>query len=275
MPKIKGVGNGKHSGTKREHFGTILKVHTGICGRLLTRGFVHPEYIYIDLNAGTGMQGEEEGSALSFLNIVPSPYQAYFIEKDEKRFHELEENITRWNKRRYSESVITALGDNREYIPLIAKHIERQYQEDWDRHRLHGLVFSDDNGTAIPFEELANFFAVPCMRTIDVLIYVSATNWKRAKGAYTEKNMQRLSDNIKSIGKTSWQVRQPQGASQWCFLFGCNWNGYPQLKKQGFHDISSREGQAILQKISYTSPELELMEKVEYEEKYKQLPLFK
>lgn len=271
-----GQGYGVYSASKRSHLSAFLGLHTTIVQNVTSRyDWAHQQYTYIDLNAGTGIHEDDYGSPLIFLGHVKSGYRAYFVEIEDVAVASLEKNLRsamrdRTNKISFpqgKDSIHLARGDNRVFLPQITEQLRQDYLA--SRKSAFGLIFSDENGADIPFDELARVYKQPHMSRIDVLIYVSATSLKRVMKSCSLTSRLRLNEYIQAINKKHWQVRQPQGQHQWCFLFGTNWDkkgkmGYPELRKQGFFDVSSSEGQEILLKVSHTNEELKLVSTKEY-----------
>lgn len=249
-----GQGYGLSSALKREHFRKFLSVHTKICQSIIKRKhWAYQKYVYVDLNAGTGYYEEDEGSPVSFLKAVGIEHKAYFVEIDEQAAHLLQANTQTLG--RGGSNVIC--GDNKIMLPHITKDLQRLTSGNSGKNKLaFGLIYSDENGTDIPFNEMSQALSQPHMEKIDVLIYVSCTALKRVMKALPAKGCRRISEYISLMPKQHWQVRQPVGAHQWCFLFGTNWPEYPQLTKQGFYKIDSVEGQAILDRVSNTVEEI-------------------
>lgn len=271
-----GQGYGVYSASKRSHLSAFLGLHTTIVQNVTSRyEWAHEQYTYIDLNAGTGIHEDDYGSPLIFLGHVKSGYRAYFIEIETEAVAALKKNLTAAMRDRTNsisffqgtDSIQVKTGDNRVLLPQIAEELRQDYL--MNRSPAFGLIFSDENGADIPFDELAQVYKQPHMSRIDVLIYVSATSLKRVMKSSSLKNRLRLNEYIHALNKKHWQVRQPQGQHQWCFLFGTNWDkkgkmGYPELRKLGFFDASSSEGQEILLKVSHTNEELKLVSAKEY-----------
>lgn len=252
---LTGQGFGKYSNSKQEHFQTFMKVHSKICQGIVSksRQWAHRDYIYIDLNAGTGYYDDFDGSPITFLKTAGANHAAYFVEIDSRAAKLLDQN-TRGLSKGLNKIIC---GNNKIALQSITKEIRELFPNgSYHIKSPFGLMYSDENGTDIPFEEMAWSLSQPHMQKIDVLIYVSCTNLKRVMKSMPEKGYKRVSEYIRLMPKKYWQVRQPMGVHQWCFLFGTNWRSYPALTKQGFHYINSEKGIEILEKISNTTEEL-------------------
>jgi hypothetical protein len=60
---------------------------------------------------------------------------------------------------------------------------------------------------------------------MDCLAYLSATNYKRTRGAGFSDGY--LLDDLKAIGKAYIQLREPMGRHQWTFGIATNWKDFP------------------------------------------------
>lgn len=271
-----GQGHGASSALKREHFRKFLSVHTRICCGMPKKypRWTYSNYVYIDLNAGTGFHEEEEGSPMCLFRRVRNNCDAFFVEINPLAATLLEQNIEPF--RHSSMHLEVMCGDNKVLLSQICEKIYKQtLAPNCSRdvsYTAYGLMYSDENGIDIPFEEMRHALLQKHMEKIDVLIYVSCTGLKRVLKSMPEKGYKRLSEYIDSMPKSCWHVRQPAGAHQWCFLFGSNWDGYPELTNDGFHRIDTAKGQKILERVTHTAEEMKEIELSR--SKFKQQSLF-
>ncbi|AFY37545.1 hypothetical protein Lepto7376_1188 [[Leptolyngbya] sp. PCC 7376] len=264
-----GQGFSDNTATKQEQFKYFATVHLNICQngifkRHQGKSWLSAKYHFIDLNAGTGINEEYgKGSPIIFLeksqelNVDTS---CFFVDIEQNIIDELKDNVAKISAK--TSHSYFSIG-NKKALEQISSII----QSNTSNKAVYGLVYSDENGNIPPFEELSKFFSQQHLSKIDVLIYFSATNIKRVLKSAEQENCKRLAEYICDLPKTHWQVRQLEDRHQWCFLFGTNWSnksgkmGYPEIRKLGFRDIQSREGQKILEQASYTNDELDLKQK--------------
>lgn len=202
---------------------------------------------YIDANAGTGYNSEEdiEGSPVLFLKAadeVDIPYKAYFIEIVQDNSAELSKVTKQWR----NHEIFTA--DNRVIIPTILEGVPKN---------CYGVLYSDPNG--IPdFEMLAEVSQHPSLSRVDILIRYAASSLKRNRHNIDSKKML---DYLAEINKKHWIVREMERGDgwQWTFLLGLNWDGLKDWKSQGFHYAHSKQGKEIVEKLNYTRQEIQEM----------------
>lgn len=271
-------GQSEHTAKKQYGLGKVLNQWLSIVERIKfkalngaysdeMRSIALRNALYIDANAGSGWNNKVNciGSPLLFLKEA-SRYEfkkdIHFIEEDASQMVSLgatllndfpEEEIELWN------------GNNREILPKIVEQSGKRY----------GLIYYDPNGPKDLFESVANICDHSNSRFIDVLIRLSGTDYKRVKNglnAFGIKNNQahligkypNLKDQLKIIKKKVWLIRDiiDPDPAQWTFLFGTNWTDYPSWETQGFYKTTSSKGTAILNRVSYTIPELDNYDKV-------------
>jgi len=253
------LGCSDYTSYKQLHLGVILKTHLRICQAILTRKpeWSRREYHYFDLNAGPGLYLYQDefikGSPLLFCEAwrtIAIPCQAHFFEINDSLRTELI-----WHLRNFMdhhpEMAFSFLGDHRKFLPCYFDEADAQKPR-----KKFGLVYSDPTGQLPPFNLLARMFKGKSYSTLDVLIYLSATNIKRQLFAYGCKLNQRLEDLLQAIPKKYWIVREPCGRHQWTFLLGTNWTNFPIFETLGFHRIDSAIGKSIITKLNYTNEEM-------------------
>jgi three-Cys-motif partner protein len=259
-----GQGFSKNTSSKQEQFRYFMNIHLGICKGIFDRNrnnfWLSHKYHYIDLNAGTGINEKYgEGSPIIFLQEAQSQKIdtcCYFVDLKESILDELKQNVVA-----FSCQAEYFPYDNRLALDNIAKNIHSHSR---NNRKLYGILYSDENGTVPPFDELAEVFKNKHLETMDILIYFSATNVKRCLKSDTSDIYKRLTEYIRNVPKKHWQIRQSEDKHQWSFLFGTNWDkngqmGYPKITKYNFHDISSSKGQEILERLAYTNDEIQDM----------------
>jgi len=219
------------------------------------REIAKKDILYVDMNSGSGWNTEVNcvGSPLLFFEeAVKHDFgkDVHFIEKNAESAISLSErlrmaefdNFHIWN------------DDHNNVLPAIIQKNEKRY----------GLIYHDPNGMP-SFDLLRNVSESPNFRFVDVLIRISGTNYKRirngTKAVSSTIRYPNLKDQLKSINKKEWIIRDIKDDEmpdpyQWTFLLGTNWTKYPDWEKQGFYKISSSKGAAILNRVTYTTPEL-------------------
>ena len=216
----------------------------------------------IDLNAGTGIsEAYGEGSPIIFLQQAESKKVdslCYFVDNKDSVLEELKQNASGFSCQAHYLSC-----DNKLALENISESLYSHSQH--NKKALYGLLYSDENGTVPPFDQLSEVFkGKKYLETIDILIYFSATNVKRCLKSDTADVYKRLTDYIRNVPKKHWQIRESEDKHQWSFLFGTNWDkngqmGYPKITKYNFHDISSSRGREILERLAYTNDEMQEM----------------
>jgi three-Cys-motif partner protein len=261
-----GQGFSKNTSAKQEQFRYFIDIHLGICKGIFERNrhksWLSHDYHYIDLNAGTGIsEVYGEGSPIIFLQQAESrkvDSLCYFVDIKDSVLEELKKNTSNFSCQADYFSC-----DNKLALENISESLYAHSQN--NKKALYGLLYSDENGTVPPFDQLSKAFKDrKYLETIDILIYFSATNVKRCLKSDTSDAYKRLTDYIRNVPKKHWQIRESEDKHQWSFLFGTNWDkdgqmGYPKITKYNFHDISSIRGREILERLAYTNDEIQDM----------------
>jgi three-Cys-motif partner protein len=241
-----GIGFGKYTGKKIEHFSKILGMHMAITREVIKKNQFRFEriYHYFDLTAGQGKTPDgNQGSPLVFLDKVCElefdiPFTANLIEHDPTNYTELVSSV----------SAHPLYGDNRQNINFYAGDYEIAVRSLFRTTRVNqlGLFFVDHTGTLPSFDTLS--FVGQVRPRMEILIYLPATNVKRLYG----KTSKLLSDYLDDIGKSHWLIREPfKGDShQWTFLLGSNWDKFPRYKSIKFYRLDSDEGKRIFRQMN-------------------------
>lgn len=218
------------------------------------------DILYVDMNAGSGWNDKVNciGSPLLFLDeAFKHGYgkDIVFIEKESARVSLLMDRLG--GKK---EGVQVLCGDNYQLLPGIVKAHGKSY----------GLIYCDPDGPSnLLFDELGKLSRQSYFYFMDVLIRISATDLKRAKNGLNRFGTKNGHDHLVGkypdlktamgmIKKKKWCIREPipGDPSQWTFLFATNWPQYKELAGIGFYDIASKRGREILDRLTYTAPEL-------------------
>jgi three-Cys-motif partner protein len=261
-----GQGFSENTLIKQKQFRKFVDVHLRICqvifDKYQSNYWLSHKYHYIDLNAGPGITNEYGvGSPIIFLQESVNhkvDSRCHFVDLESSALQELEKNIEQF-------------PCEAKYFPC-ANHLAIQNISDIlhtysrnNKKRLYGLIYSDENGSVPPFDELAKAFKHKHLESIDILIYFSATNVKRCLKSDSADRFKRLTEYICSVPKKHWQIRKAYVGDkhQWSFLFGTNWMGYPEMKELDLYDIKTKKGQSILESLTYTNKELENIAQLE------------
>lgn len=244
---------------KEADFRGVLDMHITICKSLIRRQRAQP-YLYADLYAGPGhleFDGRRFlGSPLiaqELLTHAGIPYEAIHFERDPEVAARLAEAL--W--------VPTSLLDtpDPDSSPIYTEPFQSGFPH-WlagvgrqpDRY---GLIYSDPIRDEIPHAILNE--AAALLPHVDILSYVSATQYKRRRGQDIKRNgsteLPLLGDHIRAVDKRIALIRKPLGAWQWTFVLWSNWVNMPAWTNHGFHRLDSPEGQQILDRLNLTERE--------------------
>ena len=248
MPVKNGIGYSQATFDKQDGLAVILKQHIATVRVILKKhGWPRQLYHYIDLTAGCGHNEaiDCDGSPLVFereIRRAGIAYAAHFIDQNESNTEQLAATL----KTNGSATIHT--GDHSEIAPSIVK--------DWPHRGAFGMIYADPNGVP-PFDLLADLSRDHRTNKIDFLIRYTGSGVKRA--GY------RLLTELGKIQKKYWIVRDldTHDRWQWTFLLGLNWDGLNVMGRHGFHYAHSKQGQAIIERLHYTKPELQALRQPE------------
>ena len=255
MPIKNGVGYGDHTQQKQDDFRGLLSLHINIVDGITSKpsNAWQRYYSYIDMNAGPGDQNGIIGSPVLFLSQIERttiPYQATFIEKEQCNAKRLQSAIggSQW----------------RGNIKVVnSDHAVALRNGAAPNKSTHGIIYHDPSGSVPDFDLLAELSRRQAFQRIDFVIYLSATNIKRVRrfeqATGRGAKVKLLTDYLQSINKSTWIIRKPLGRHQWTFAVGSNWVNFPAWQKRGFYKIDTPEGQAMLERLTYTDSELDDM----------------
>lgn len=277
MPKNGSVGYSDITPIKQSHLKEILDTHIRIVKAIqkkwLESKWAESNYAYYDIYAGPGRINKDFGSPIIFIDLAKKykiPYQAILIENNKDTYQMLESTINQ----RYGEGLpqhILCFGDNEDILKRVINNppFKKQF----------GLLYADPNGCP-NFRDIAKISNIKQYEKMDILINCPAAAQKRAlKISKCTGHTQNLSEELLSINKNYWIIREPYGNWQWSFLIGTNWDSFPEFRHLGFHRLSTDKGREIFMKLVYTAKELASIEKYghyySYAEGYLGHPLFK
>jgi hypothetical protein len=256
----RGVGCSDQTAIKQQEFAAIVRlnvalVHNINVGRQL-RGQKPYPYVGLDPTSGPGgyiwqpplgplqtIIGTSLRSALTcHEGDLQGGYRLGFIEREQA-----------W---------VTCLKERLEEMARAGKvDLERievshgRYQDlavDWvlrnvPRHGARGLIAPDPNGE-FSFDTLKALGELPHLKCVDFALHVSAAvlKWRHNQGAVP------LPDAMAACRKDNWFVGPVTKNWQWAWLFGCNWDRYPELRQIGLVSWTSPEGQDRLVRLCET-----------------------
>jgi hypothetical protein len=215
----------------------------------------HPRYLAWDLYAGPGRyQDGSIGSPLILLEEAGTrgvDIDAGFFERDPETARRLRgvlaEARTHWPLLAGQFHVI--VGDHTEMVPQTLARLPERV-----RHPAFGLVYSDSNGEALNVGLLQQISKPWVLQRLDFLGYISATAYKRRRGASLD-GAGYLLDDLKALGKSCIWIREPRGQWQWTFVIASAWDKLPVPKRLGFHRSESPKGREILDYLNLSERE--------------------
>ena len=253
MPVDNGVGWSDTTQEKLDQFRQIVGTHLMVVDKIIAKyqreGWDHyPAYLYFDMNAGPGRYGGMIGSPLlqhRQAERLAVPNRSWMFEIRPESAVELSANLE--NESSVYGSPVVVVGDHEETAPIIAGQIREIGPPAF------GLVYADPNATLLPIAAIRSLVHAPRRSRIDVLIYVSATTYKRVVGAGFRVG--RLLDDLAAIGKRHVWLREPTGRHQWTFAILSDWDGHPEFRNIGFHRLGTPGGDALALRLNFTTSE--------------------
>jgi hypothetical protein len=238
---------------KEADFRGILDMHVTICKGIFARNSL-PPYLYVDLYAGPGNLEYRgacfDGSPLIAQQVLTKAginSLAVHYEQDPAVAARLAAAL--W--------VPTSLVDepDEETAPIYPVACQDGFPQWLDRQGRqldrYGLIYSDPIRDEIPYELLNK--AAYHFPKVDLLSYVSATQYKRRRGADADKPY--LIDHIQAVDKRVVLIRKPIGMWHWTFILWSNWTNLPEWEKRGFHRLDSHRGKEIMDELNFSKRE--------------------
>jgi hypothetical protein len=242
---------------KERDFRGILEMHVPVCKGILQR-YGHAPYLYVDLYAGPGhleFRGHRFlGSPLIAQDILTRhgvQHEAVHFERDGDVAARLAKAL--W----VPVSLLDIPGPDTAPILTEACQIgfPRWLEKTGPQPRRLGLVYADPIKDEIPVDLLNK--AAEFMPRVDLLSYVSATQYKRRRGGDLKRvgrtNRPLLSDHVNAVNKRFALIRKPRGPWQFTFVLWSDWGGLPEWNGRGFYRLDSDEGRRILDSLDLTS----------------------
>lgn len=232
---------------KENDFRGIMSMHMSICRAIIDRWSGGP-YLYIDLFAGPGHLEFNRrrflGSPLivnEISRMLGIEYEGVNFEKDPSIAGQLESALR-----------VFPGGEAMDVYPLTCqKGLPQWLTPQAVQLNRYGLVYSDPIRDEIPHGLLNQ--AAAKFPKVDLLSYVSATQYKRRRGVDPSRPL--ISDHIAAVNKKVVLIREPIGAWQWTFVLWSNWVNFPEWRKRGFYRLDSDKGQRVLDQLDLTKKE--------------------
>lgn len=261
MPVINKVGRSAHTPFKQEQFSAFLAEHISSCrGIAESRQWERWEYCYFDFYAGCGFDPaapEVDGSPIIAIRTLIDravPFRAFLFEQERDNIRSLQDRLidrglfdpdrTRLFEGRFQDNVTPIFG-------LLKGTFSRRF----------GLAYADPN-TITPqdmslFDVLAVLGDRTFTRTIDLLLHMPATGYKRVAGAAGAgcrgfekyRDAPSLDDMIRRVDKPAF-VSQPETRHQWSFVFWCRKDDPRFAKRRGWRSVDDPIGRHWLDKIT-------------------------
>ena len=219
-------------------------------------------FLYVDLYAGPGwleFEGRRfPGSPLIAQEILTRhgvEHEAVHFERDPEVAGRLAEAL--W--------VPTSLLDVPDsdsapiYVEPCQEGFPRWLAESGPLSHRRGLVYADPIRDEIPVDLLNQ--AAKHMHRVDLLSYVSATQYKRRRlgdfkrNGHTDRPI--LSDHVNAVNKRCGLIRKPEKRTgwQWTFVLWTNWDDIPAWEGRGFYRLDSAVGKRVLDECDLTRSE--------------------
>lgn len=228
-----------NTATKMKHYEIIIRFHMGIVANVLSQGWSHPDYHYVDCHAGSGLYDVPgvRGSPRIFCEaaqLKKLSAACWFVEKDLLKAALLRQTLA-----------------DRPGVKVVHNRFERVLPGlsfGSTSEPAMGLVFADPAGTLSDAQvsEFKAFFARH--HKMDFLLHVAAGAYKRAR--LHGYDFRAFVSNLRSM-KKYWSIRQKSANLHWTFLIGSDWKEMPRkLRSIYFRDLDSVEGLTILAELS-------------------------
>lgn len=226
------AGRSESTPFKMELFDSLFEIELTATKQLRQKPWAHPEFFYVDLNAGVGRYSDGlAGSPLRFIDAAERTGQqarAVFCEAGERQLRSLRSAVPR-----DSRWAIMA-GDHADHAEAIGETI----RERSGTRTPFGLILADPNNTQVPVDAINTILRAAGPNRIDVAIHAPANAWKRAQRPLDERLPQIL-DAIDKQHSVVWDI---YGKWEWMLSIHSNWEAFPAL----FRGNASEAVQAAL-----------------------------
>jgi three-Cys-motif partner protein len=232
-----------YSTIKQECLTDILRPWFTVMRALTHRGWYERVYV-ADLNAGPGLYPDGmRGSPLiieGLLHELAVPHDTYFFEQYPKTADRLNRALL---KAGYCGHILR--GDHHD---TIAHHLQTLAPIGLSRL---GIIYIDGNGERMPVSVIKAILRHPRYDRVDVLLNQPTRAYKRRRGAGLDRASFR--EDLLALGKARLQFRDFGTNQSWVFALATNWRGVFPFPH--FHDLTSKKGQWILQRLDQTLAE--------------------
>lgn len=236
---------------KERDFRGLLTMHANICKGIMRREATTTPYLYVDLYAGRGnldFQGRSfDGSPLiarDVLTDVGFPYEAVHYEQEKSEAELLVAALAGRSSTLFPREDPVHVESCQAGFPLWLD--ERGHQPD-----RYGLIYADPIHDEIQHGLLNH--AAKLLPRVDLLSYVSATQYKRRRGC--NPNRPYLADHIRAVNKKVALIRERRGCQQWTFVLWSNWANLPQWEQRDFYRLDTPRGRRILERLDLSKNE--------------------
>ncbi len=254
-----GAGHSEETFRKTDDFAHLVRMHARFCKseriRVLSAG---SPYLYADLTAGSGhLECDECRSCPEMIRLLWSgcdslaviacreiervglEYAGALFERHPAARAALRSRLNRFGR-------VTVYGENGEAPSVLAGVPAQTY----------GIICLDPNAVdARHWDLLRHLAGLPGLKRVDLMVHYAATNQKRVRRVHGRAL---LIEELETIDKNLWLVMEPRLQEQWTWLIGTNWTkngGYPAWPQRKLYRADSPEGQAILERLTYTDNE--------------------
>ena len=251
---------GPNSSWKLTEYETIVRTHARIVTNINIGRFRQGKspfpYFGLDPTAGPGGYIQERkgvspvvllGTPLRLLRACQHEaldYHLGFIERNPEWARSL--------RLRIEEAATRGAIDPKRIDILEGDHrdLARQWVLDHIHGPVRGLITPDANGE-FAYTTLCELGALRQLHYVDFVIHASGAllKWRRGRGAI------QLGEALAACRKTHWFVGRMRTNWQWVWLFGTNWEKWPELNRIGLVSLESEEGQARLELLCTTRAE--------------------
>lgn len=258
MPNHNGMGTGPRTEQKLDDLDGLLKLLFDYAFGAIrrNRSWLPPIYPWIDLTSGPGLDQlptglMTRGSPLIAMDRLSDafqrlgiPFHGIFFERNHDRYCALEQAMTtRYGPGGPAKCYQLVEGDSFVDIDSLCSSDLPD--------SLGGFIY--DPTEAVDFSILERLASAPARQRYDLLVYISGTTHKRVSRAFQRPT---LVESLQVIQKKKWIVRKPtDDGSEWTWFLGTNNMKMPVWNKRGFWDITSPEGQAIIDQLNLTRKE--------------------
>jgi len=204
--------------------------------------------VYVaDLNAGPGLYPDGMlGSPLIIEQLLHDghiPHDSYFFEEHPRTQDRLHHAL---DKAGYCGQIVR--GDHHD---TVGGHLQKLTMAAASRV---GIIYVDGNGERMPVSVIQAILRHPRHDRLDVLLNQPTRAYKRRRAAGLDRASFR--EDLLALGKARVQFRDFGTNQSWVFALATNWR--KPIPFPHFHDLTSKQGQWILQRLDQTHAERQI-----------------